>query len=102
MNFTVIVLPGATADLEAIHESLSVYSEGTADRTCDLIERAVLGLTEFPRRFAVARESKGSSIEIRQMIVGNYRVLYHIIGDKVRVMRIIHASRGTLRPMDLM
>jgi plasmid stabilization system protein ParE len=102
MTYIIDFIPRADADLDAVHESLSAYSERTADKTVLLIKDAILSLSDFPRRFAVAPESLGASIEIRHLVVGNYRVLYQIIGDKVQVMRIVHAAQDTLKPIDLM
>ena len=102
MRYVVQPTPRTTADLNGIYDSLSEYSEPAAERTCDLIKDGIRGLADFPRRYAIARESAGSSVEIRQLIVGNYRVLYQIVMGQVMVMRIVHASQETLRPMDLM
>ena len=44
MSFALTVHPRAAAELDAIHESLSAYSEITADRTYSSIKEAIFGL----------------------------------------------------------
>lgn len=45
-------------------------------------------LFHFPLGQPLAPESKGENVEIRQMIVGRYRVLFQISGRTVRVLHV--------------
>ena len=101
MSFTINMHARAMAELDAIHDSLSAYSETAADRTYALIKDGILGLSDFPRRYAIAPESERSSIEVRHLIIGNYRVLYSIIGATVSVWRVVHGARRAIDPIDL-
>ncbi len=101
MKYEIDIRPRATADLDEIQENLSAYSEETANRTYTLIKDGILSLTDFPRRFALAPESARADIEIRHLIIGNYRVLYSIIGPKVRIARVVHAARRAIDPIEL-
>ncbi len=102
MIFALRFNPRAAADIEEIHDFLAAYSSAAADQTLDLIQQAISGLREFPRRYAVAPESEKASIELRHLIVGNYRVIYSILGNVVFVYRVVHATRRTLNPMDFL
>ena len=45
-------------------------------------------LALFPKRFPLAPEDDEFSAEIRQMIVGRYRVLFTIKGRKIHVLHV--------------
>jgi toxin ParE1/3/4 len=34
---------------------------------------------------------------IRELIVGDYRVVYRIVGDEVRIIAVVHGSRDLMR-----
>jgi plasmid stabilization system protein ParE len=101
MSFVIDMRPAALADLNNIQGSLSAYSEQTADRTYALIKDGILSLEDFPRRFALAPESSRATIEIRHLVIGNYRVIYTIAYEAVRVLRIVHAAQKPLDPKEL-
>ncbi len=101
MTYEIELHPRAIADLDAIEQALSAYSEQTARRTYGLLKDGILSLGDFPRRFALAPESARAAIEVRHLIIGNYRVLYSIIGTKVRVARVVHAAQRAIDPMEL-
>ena len=101
MTFQIHIQGNAVVDLESIHEYLSAYSQDAAERTYASVKQAILGLAEFPRRYAVAPESARASVEIRHLIVGNYRILYSIIGETVTVRRVVHAAKDLMDPMEL-
>ena len=101
MSFLIDIRPAAEADLNDIHERLSAYSEDTGNRTYSLLKDAICSLQEFPRRFALAPESTGATLEVRHLVVGNYRVLYTIIGNVVRVARVVHGAQRSLDPKEL-
>ena len=86
MTFEIHVYPRAVYDLDRIHDYLSDYSIAAADHTCDLIQHAIFELRGFPRRYAQAPESRHCSIELRHLIVGNYRVIFTplVIGSYVK------------------
>jgi plasmid stabilization system protein ParE len=101
MSFIIDMRAAAVADLNGIQDFLSAYSEQTANRTYALIKDGILGLEDFPRRFALAPESQGATIEVRHVIVGHYRILFTVFGETVRILRVVHAAQQTLDPKDL-
>jgi toxin ParE1/3/4 len=100
MTFVVYVRPRALAELQEIQGFLAEQSPAAADHVFAMIKHAILSLSEFPRRCALAREDPRSSVELRHLIVGNHRVLFYIVGDVVTVCRVVHAAQD-LDPSDI-
>jgi len=59
---------------------------------------AAQSLTELPRRCSIAPESETFGIEVRQLMYGDYRILFTIDGDTVRILRFRHGARRPLEP----
>jgi plasmid stabilization system protein ParE len=57
---------------------------------------AIKRLTTFPRRCAVAAESRAFGAEVRQLVHGNYRILFEIDGEVVRILHVRHGARRRL------
>jgi plasmid stabilization system protein ParE len=96
--------------------ALSLHAELEATRAFDWIAsqdpvradhwyRALAGVLQslevFPERCPLAPESRLFGEQIRQLIFGNYRTLFRIDGDRVRVLHIRHGARGSLHGSDL-
>jgi len=66
---------------------------------------AIDGLTDFPTRWSLARESREFDEEIRQLLYGKrphiYRGLFVIRGNVVYVLHIRHGARQPLRRKDV-
>ncbi len=89
-------MPTAFADLQEIDAAISASSHQAADRFLDLLSARIESLDLFPRRGTRARESKGIGLELRQLVVQRYRILYHVRGFTVFVFRIGHGGRRSL------
>jgi plasmid stabilization system protein ParE len=95
MRFVVRVTRKAASNLGEIAEWLA--AEGgpeVALRWLDSIERELSDLSAYPARHPLApedREVRGP--EIRQLISGNYRVLFLVRDAAVFVLHVRHASR---------
>jgi len=48
-------------------------------------------LSDFPRSGRVIAELGRE--DVREILVGNYRVIYHILPDEVEVVAVIHGAR---------
>ena len=59
-------------------------------RTIEAIEK----LETFPERCPLAPENNELQLDIRHLIIGDYRALYRINGDVVEVLHIRHQSRA--------
>jgi len=62
------------------------------------MRRAVLSLREMPQRCAFAPEKELFVLELRQLIEGSYRIVFHIDRKTVRVLHIRHSAR---QPLDV-
>ncbi len=58
----------------------------------------IRSLETLPRRYPLARENGSPSLELRQLLVGPYRVIFGVMDRTVHILRVIHASRDTLPP----
>lgn len=81
----------AIDDVRLIHEYISKDSKRYADRFIEKIINRVTQLENFPRSGRVVPEF--DSELIRELIEGNYRIVYKITSDQVAVVRVHHAAR---------
>lgn len=86
---------GARRDLRDIIEFISrdstIYAVATSERVLDATER----LREFPQLGRIVPEYEDPSI--RELIVGNYRIVYRLRRKQVVIAAISHARRDLER-----
>ena len=92
--------PTAEQDLAEIDRTIAESSVTIADRFLLVLQAKLESLEHFPRRGAIARESRRFGRRIRQLLVHRYRILYHIRGRTVFILRIGHGHRRSLPPFD--
>ena len=80
----------ALEDLQSIHEYISKDSKRYADRYVDKLIDRVNQLENFPKSGRVVPEFDSESI--RELIEGNYRIIYKISSDQVAIVRVHHSS----------
>ncbi|MEO6358533.1 MAG: type II toxin-antitoxin system RelE/ParE family toxin [Ferruginibacter sp.] len=81
----------AVDDLRNIHDYISKDSERYADRFIEKIINRVTQLENFPKSGCVVPEF--NSVVIRELIEGNYRIIYKVSSSQVSIIRIHHAAR---------
>ena len=81
----------ALEDLKAIHEYISQDSKVYADKFIEKLIDRVDQLENFPESGRSVPEF--SSKTIRELIEGNYRIVYKINPDHIGVVRIHHSAR---------
>ncbi len=81
----------ARADLRAIHAYVSRDSKIYARRLVEKIKHSVARLRRFPRSAGMVLEWEKE--DVREIPVGNYRVIYQLRDNKVIVLTVIHAAR---------
>jgi toxin ParE1/3/4 len=87
----------ALEDLRLIHEYISKDSKIYADRFIEKIINRISQLENFPKSGRVVPEFE---VEIlRELIEGNYRIVYKINSEHIGIVRIHHAARE-LRQLD--
>ena len=83
--------PQSLHDLDAIHEYIAKDSERYAELTVARVFAAVERLPEFPQSGRIVPE-RGEP-EIREVIVGRFRVVYRIRGAMIEIATVFRASR---------
>ena len=101
MTYRIHITAAAVADMEAIHAHVAETSPEAAERAYTLIENAISSLTDFPKRYALAPEAATHEKEVRQMVVGRYRVLFMVIIETVNILRVRHTAQAPLMPGEL-
>ncbi|OFW17704.1 MAG: hypothetical protein A3H97_15860 [Acidobacteria bacterium RIFCSPLOWO2_02_FULL_65_29] len=94
MNVEITAL--ADANLEEIYLHIRQESPGRATEWRTGLLKAAQHLGLFPKRCPFAPES-GPEIEIRQLVYGEYRILFTVAKDTVYVLHIRHGARQPLR-----
>lgn len=98
--FQVRIEPTARrADLARHYRYLQAHAHTPdyPDRWFDEADEAILSLSDFPYRCALAPEDEEFEEEIRHLIVGSYRVLFTVQQDEVHVLHVRHDRRDILR-----
>ena len=81
----------AIDDLRLIHEYISKDSKLYADRFVEKLIERVDQLENFPKSGRVVPEF---GIEtIRELIEGNYRIVYEISTEQISIVRVHHSAR---------
>jgi len=91
--YVVHVARRAVRDLQAIYDWIASDSISGAGAWLSRIQQEIKKLAYLPGRCRLAREAASVGDEVRQLIVGRYRVLFVIRGLEVHVLHIRHSAR---------
>lgn len=100
--FVVHVTRRAMNDLQAIYEWIAKDSVAGANAWLNAVQGEIKGLSHFPRRCGQAREAVAVGLDLRQLTVGRYRVLFVMDGAAVHVLHVRHSARDTADREDLL
>jgi plasmid stabilization system protein ParE len=81
----------AVSDLDSIREYIARDSEVYADSVLSEIFDAVDQLTAYAESGRVVPELNEK--QTRELIAGNYRVMYDIRADIIRILTVLHGAR---------
>jgi len=81
----------AIDDLKSIHDYISAESKVYAKRMIEKLIACVHQLERFPESGRIVPELGQNSI--RELIEGNYRIVYKINPDHIGIVRIHHSAR---------
>lgn len=98
MPYDVIVLPSAQRDINRTHKWMTKNASKGLATWHQQMAKALASLESFPARCALARENPYFREELRQLLCGQYRVIFTIKEQEVHVIHIRHTSRKPLRP----
>ena len=80
----------ATADLDDIWLYIAKDNISAADRLIDRVTERCQGLADHPR-LGAARPDVAP--EARMLTIGDYLILYRVIGADAEVVRVVHGAR---------
>jgi len=92
-RFRVRISEIAEKDLDEAWSFISEDSLEAASRFLLHLEEQVSTLETFPARCPLIPENELMGTQYRQMIYGDYRMIFRIAGRNVYVIRIIHSAR---------
>lgn len=78
-------------DLRSIHAYISQDSKVYADRFIEKIISRVEQLETYPQSGRVVPEFHNDTL--RELIEGNYRIIYKINSDAIAIVRVHHSAR---------
>lgn len=87
--------PRAHANLTAIRGYIAQDSPQAAESLPMRLLREAARLEDFPRMGGIVPEF--GEADVREIIVGSYRVIYHVTATHVRVVAVRHGSRRLRR-----
>ena len=85
----------AQEHLAAIHAYIAQDSAEYALRTIDRLTRRSQQIADFP--LSGRRVPEYDIDQIREVIEGAYRIIYHVKPDQIDVLAVVHASMSVLR-----
>ena len=101
MKYPVILQPAADAEIEAAYLYLAAEASlEVAVSWFNDVDTAIRTLAEMPRRCSLAPEDDFFEAEIRNLMVGPYRVLFTVAGKEVHVLHVRHMSRRRMHALD--
>ena len=81
----------AVSDLDSIHAYIARDAEVYADAVIFEIFDSVDRLAHFPHSGRIVPEMEDDNT--REVIVGNYRVIYDTSDESVRILSVLHGAR---------
>jgi toxin ParE1/3/4 len=81
----------AERDLIEIWTYIAEENAGAADRLVAEFEKQSRTLADLPYR---GKARPDIAADARCLVVGNYLILYHVVGDEVEIVRYVHGRRN--------
>ena len=86
----------AERHLDAIHSYIAQDSPEYARRMVDRLTKRSQQIAMFP--FSGRRVPEYDMNQIREVIEGPYRIIYHINPDQIDILAVVHAAMNIQRP----
>src|SRR3972149_6311954 len=101
MRRKVLLTPQVKQDIKAAYLHIRADAPEAARRWRIRLRQLIRTLSTFSERHEIAPEARDTGVELRQMLYGNYRILYKVEANEVRVHALRHGARRPLRPDEL-
>lgn len=98
MNYHVLYQAPAEDELTEIGRWIARRSPSRAEAWLSGARAAIETLSTFPRRCPLAPENDDFDVEIRQLLYGEFRILFTVEDEVVRVLHVRHGARRFLTP----
>lgn len=92
MNYKIIITKNAQDNLEEIVNYIKLDSKSRAQSWLKIVKEKIKSLKSNPRRGRKVPEYEGEK-EIREIILGSYRIIYEIDDSQVYVLYVYHGAR---------
>ena len=99
MAHAIIWLLQAAQDLQGISDYISAQSQAYADLMIERILDAVEDLEKFPSMGSRVTAVRHQGVQLRQLLVGPYRVIYRLKYDRIIILGVIHGARDLRKAM---
>ena len=99
MAHAIIWLPQAAQDLQGISDYIGGQSPAYADTMIDRILDAVEGLERFPNMGPRLSGMRKKGVELRQLVVRPFRIVYRVKYDRVIIVAVVHGARDLRKSM---
>ena len=93
MSRRVVITPTAEADLDHILYFIALDNPAVGRRFVTTLRAKMKTLARMPERCPLAPEDGLDGLEIRQLIHGNYRILFTVDADHIVVLQVRHGAR---------
>ena len=80
----------ARAQLRDVHTFIARSSPQYATKIVDRLTRRSQQIATFPRSGRVVPEA--NDVNIREVIEGSYRIIYHLLDDDVDIIAVVHGA----------
>ena len=92
-RFRVEITASAERDVRSIRATIAADKPRAAEKWGREITRRIRSLKSMPLRHEVIPEADELGVDYRHIIFGNYRAIFRIHGNRVFILRVIHAAR---------
>lgn len=102
-RYRVLIHPDAEDELDDAYRHIARAAPERAARWRKQLLKKARSLRTFPERSPKAPEAKTLGADVRQLMVGHYRILFVVESDTVTVLHIRHGARlpvGALPPAE--
>lgn len=83
----------AIKSLREISDYIKKDSPTAARRVRKTLLKLGEGLQRMPERFSVEQYFDKTGIEYRSVSKWSYKIIYRVLDDKVKILRVVHTSR---------
>lgn len=96
MRYEIEVQPSADRDIQDIYVYLLGFGGRKADDWLEDLGKAFESLEQMPERCALAPENPLFRREIRQLLRRDYRIVFTVVGDDVRILHVRHKAQAPI------